>query len=152
MSKGIICPYCRRAATETIETRQTFDSTIIRRRRMCTHCGKKITTRERYRDMGYNRIYISGAITGTDDFIERFYTAEKYLQAQGFDIVNPVYNMQVAPDATHEEYMHLCYAEIDICDAVCFLDGWRESRGARLEYKYAKSKGKTILHYQNIRK
>lgn len=35
------------------------------------------------------RIYISGAITGTEDFRERFLEAEKELIVVGHDTVNP---------------------------------------------------------------
>ena len=36
------------------------------------------------------RIYISGPITGTDDFYERFMKAEEMLSSEGLSIVNPV--------------------------------------------------------------
>lgn len=35
------------------------------------------------------RIYISGAITDTDDYMERFARAQKELESQGYSVINP---------------------------------------------------------------
>ena len=35
------------------------------------------------------KIYISGAITGTDDYMERFEKAEKELTDKGYSVLNP---------------------------------------------------------------
>lgn len=35
-------------------------------------------------------IYISGKITGTDDYKDRFLKAEQKLRSRGFDVLNPV--------------------------------------------------------------
>lgn len=35
------------------------------------------------------RIYVSGAITGTDDFMERFAKAQKELEEKGYSVINP---------------------------------------------------------------
>lgn len=43
------------------------------------------------------RIYISGAITGTEDFRERFLEAEKELIAVGHDTVNPARLNDIMP-------------------------------------------------------
>lgn len=46
------------------------------------------------------RIYISGAITGTEDFRERFLEVEKELIAMGHDTVNPARLNDIMPSAT----------------------------------------------------
>ncbi|MBE5846219.1 MAG: DUF4406 domain-containing protein [Lachnospiraceae bacterium] len=87
------------------------------------------------------RIYISGAITGTTDYEERFREAEKKLIKAGHKVINPVKVNGVMPDgATHEDYMTMSFAMMDICDAVYFMPGWQQSRGANQEYGYAIAK------------
>lgn len=43
----------------------------------------------RIQAMRDNRVYISGLVTGIDDYMERFSNAEKELKEQGFSVVNP---------------------------------------------------------------
>ena len=84
------------------------------------------------------RVYISGAITGTTDYMERFAMAELKLLGLGYEVVNPSTILSHIPTtSTHDEYMHISYALMDICDTICMMDGWRESKGAKLEYDYA---------------
>ena len=86
----------------------------------------------------YMRIYISGAITGTDDFMERFAKAEKELTEQSYSVVNPAkVNAQLPEDTTYEEYMKMSFCLLSLCDVAYFLNGWRNSNGANKEYRYA---------------
>lgn len=41
------CPYCTNDTTEVIETRESEDLSVTRRRRGCTKCEKRFTTYER---------------------------------------------------------------------------------------------------------
>jgi transcriptional repressor NrdR len=41
------CPYCNHEDTEVIETRESEDLTVTRRRRGCAKCEKRFTTYER---------------------------------------------------------------------------------------------------------
>lgn len=38
----------------------------------------------------------------------------------------------------HSDYMHVCFAMIDVCDAVYMQKDWRDSKGARMELQYAR--------------
>ena len=63
------------------------------------------------------RIYISGPITGTDDFYERFMKAEEMLSCEGLSIVNPVKLNYIMPKyATYNEYMKMSFALLEMCD------------------------------------
>ena len=51
-----------------------------------------------------SKIYISGPITGTADYIQRFAKAEDELTKQGFSVINPSkVNAQMPDDTTYEE-------------------------------------------------
>ncbi len=41
------CPYCTSITTEVVETRDSEDLSVTRRRRECSKCGKRFTTYER---------------------------------------------------------------------------------------------------------
>lgn len=41
------CPYCMNKTTEVVETRDSEDLSVVRRRRECPSCAKRFTTYER---------------------------------------------------------------------------------------------------------
>ena len=84
------------------------------------------------------KIYISGAITDTDDYMERFAAMEEYLVAQGHTVINPAkVNANLPTDTTWEEYMRMSMLMLGMCDTICMLNGWGKSRGANREYLWA---------------
>ena len=92
------------------------------------------------------RTYISGAITDTNDFMERFAKAERELTCIGYSVVNPAkVNAQLPEDTNYEEYMKMSFCMLDMCDAIYMLNGWEESCGANREYGYAIAKGKEVI-------
>lgn len=91
------------------------------------------------------RIYISGKVSGTDDYVERFRSAEMILEERGMDVVNPVTMCSSLPtNLTHAEYMKICLAALDCCDAIYMLTGYKSSAGAIQEIGYAKGRGLLI--------
>lgn len=93
------------------------------------------------------KIYISGAITGTDDYMERFAKAEKELTEKGYSVVNPAkVNAQLPEDTSYEDYMKMCFCMLDMCDNICMLKGWEKSCGANREYGYAMAKDIIIMY------
>lgn len=92
------------------------------------------------------RVYISGAITGTDDFMERFKAVEDRLTREGMSVINPAHaNSYMPKDATYEEYMKVSFCLLDMCEAIYMMDGWNKSCGANREYAYALAKDKIIM-------
>lgn len=84
------------------------------------------------------RIYISGPITGTDDHFRRFIEAEASLEEKGLQVINPERLAGVMPkEATHDDFMKICYSLLDLADAIYMLDGWKDSKGATMEMQYA---------------
>lgn len=93
------------------------------------------------------KIYISGAITGTDDYMERFAKAEKELTENGYSVVNPAkVNAQLPEDTTYEEYMKMCFCMLDMCDGIYMLKCFEKSCGANRELGYAMAKDMIIMH------
>jgi transcriptional repressor NrdR len=41
------CPFCSHGETQVVETRESDEGDVIRRRRRCLHCDKRFTTYER---------------------------------------------------------------------------------------------------------
>lgn len=92
------------------------------------------------------RIYLSGAITGTSDYMERFRVAEEKLTQDGYIVFNPAaVNAMMPKGTTYEEYMQVSLTLLDMCDAICMMDGWRDSKGANREYGYALAKDMIIV-------
>lgn len=93
------------------------------------------------------KIYISGAITGTDDYMERFAKSEKELTEQGYSVVNPAkVNAQLPEDTCYEEYMKMSFCMLDMCDSIYMLKGWDKSCGANRELGYALAKCMIIMY------
>ena len=91
------------------------------------------------------RIYISGPMTGKENYINDFLQAAQEIRSAGHIPVNPAAFNMVYPDASREEYLKFDLALLAECDAVYFLPGWRESRGANREYGYALGLDKIML-------
>ena len=83
------------------------------------------------------RIYISGPITGRDDYMAKFTAAEDWLKNE-YEVINPAKINSLMPDTfTHEEYMTTSLAMLKCCDMIYMLKGWENSKGAKQELVYA---------------
>ena len=88
------------------------------------------------------KVFISGPITGVEDYREKFKIAEMELLEQGYTVMNPA----VLPDGFEwREYMLITISMLCSCDAIYMLPGWEHRTGATMEYKYAKARGLTIM-------
>ena len=92
------------------------------------------------------KIYISGAITGTDDYVTRFGKAEARLRNQGFEVINPAeVNGRLPKSTTYEQYMEMSMLMLGMCDSIYMLKGWESSKGSNREYGYAVGKDLSII-------
>lgn len=92
------------------------------------------------------KIYLSGQITGTDDYMKRFATAEDRLTEQGYIVFNPAkVNAQMPKETTYEGYMEVSKAILMQCDAIYMLKGFELSNGATLEMQWALNKGMMFM-------
>lgn len=86
------------------------------------------------------KIYIAGKITGDPDYKKRFDAAEALIAKMGHAVMNPA-RLEAYEDFTWEDYMDVSGAMLRVCDAVFFLEGWEDSRGARAERQLADERG-----------
>jgi len=93
------------------------------------------------------KIYIAGKISGLErkDIDEKFETAKAEFLKSGHQVFIPSV-LPAYDEVSHEEYLHICYAMIDICDAIYMLKDWQKSMGARLELQYAADHRKKLLY------
>lgn len=91
-------------------------------------------------------VYLSGGITGKDNYKEDFERAEQFLVNRGYCVLNPTRLDEVSNELSYENYMKLCYTLIDVCDVVFMISGWQKSKGANAELSYAKSLKKEIMY------
>ena len=93
------------------------------------------------------KIYLSGKITGTDDYLERFAEAEKKMEAEGFIVINHAKICESLPDdTTWEQYMDVCMVLLKMADVIFMMKGYRESRGAQEEIRAALKWNLDILY------
>lgn len=99
-----------------------------------------------------NRIYISGPISGTDDYMERFAKAEQYLKKEGYIVFNPArVSAQLPQDnITWTEYMKIGLTMLEMCDAIYMLKDWQKSCGACMEHGYAYGKDMNIIFEYHV--
>lgn len=101
--------------------------------------------------MKSKKIYIAGKITGDPGYEAKFRRAEDYLMVwlewDYWDIVNPV--EQCDNRWPWWRCMARCLRLVAGCGWVAMLPDWRESRGARIEHKWARILCKKII-YINI--
>ena len=95
---------------------------------------------------GKKVVFISGPVTGKDDYYKAFDAAEWELARQGHVVLNPAILPADLPDAS---YMPICIAMLEQSDAVYVLKGWRESAGARTEVAYAERQGKIVIYEED---
>lgn len=84
-------------------------------------------------------LYIAGPMTGIpENNYPAFHDAERRLRLMGFDVLNPA-NNEFLPDfePTWADWMKIAIAQLIRADGIALLDGWENSKGARLENQIA---------------
>ena len=85
------------------------------------------------------KVYIAGKITGDPGYREKFRKAAEELGKWGNTALSPA---ELPEGMAPADYMRICFAMIDVADAVVFLPDAKESAGAKLEMEYCEYIGK----------
>ena len=91
------------------------------------------------------KVFISGKISGLEYYVAygKFSNAERMLQQMGYATVNP---MKICKkNWSWLRCMIKCLWAIMWCKKVYQLEDWKDSKGARIEYRWAKFLRKRIL-------
>ena len=93
------------------------------------------------------KIYISGKISGTNltETRKRFASVAKVMKRLGYEPVNPLENGLSEHD-TWEAHIVKDIATLLQCKAIYMLQGWQESKGARIEHYIATEIGLSIMY------
>lgn len=96
--------------------------------------------------MSKKKIYISLPITGQDFEVveERSIFASAVIEKMGFEAVSPL-DVSDDPESSYEEHIGKDMTALLQCDAVLFLEGWKESKGCNLEHEAARIYGKMMF-------
>lgn len=94
-------------------------------------------------------IYISGKITGDENYVKKFAEAERILTEKGFKVIIPC-KIGEYEFFSYEQFLHIDFALIDCCDALFMLPDWRNSKDAIREWHYAQAHGKTIIFQHEL--
>lgn len=91
------------------------------------------------------KVYLSGKITGDENYKNKFAVIEEELKKDGYEVFNPA----IMPNMfSWEDFMKLDLLALSFCDAICLLPDWAESTGAMREYEEAKKLGLKIMFYE----
>ena len=100
------------------------------------------------------KIYVSGKITGLPHLqtLNKFEDAAAKIRKAGHIVINPKILDGILPGLNWKAYMTIAYGVIHdpSIDAMYMLSDWAESKGAIVEWSWAKTKGLRIM-YQDPR-
>ena len=83
-------------------------------------------------------IYLAGPMTGyRDNNYPAFHAAAKALRTLGHLVLSPAEHTETAD--SWEGWMRLGIAQLIRCDTIALLPGWRDSRGALVEWRLARA-------------
>ena len=89
------------------------------------------------------KIYIAGKITGDPGYRDKFAAAEIQLGWQGHTVLNPA---ELPSGMSREDYMRICFAMIDVADAVVFLRTQRKAQARGWKWHTANTSRRSMRH------
>ena len=94
--------------------------------------------------------FISGPVTGVENYLENFHAAESEVKALGFEPINPLLlsepYLAKGIDLGYDGWLHLDLSLLDLCDSIYLLRGHERSDGSLVEQHHAKLQGKQFFY------
>ena len=89
------------------------------------------------------KYYLSGPMTGLPNYNRpAFNRMAKLLRSKGFKVENPAENPE---QESWEEHMDVAIAQLKTCNSIIMLQGWENSKGAKIEFETARKLGMLII-------
>lgn len=94
------------------------------------------------------KVYLSGPMTGCPDYNRSaFFTAEQALSAVlDADFINPARITPPKSGNQWHDYMRSSLKGMLDAEVIYMLNGWKASRGAKIELELAKELGMTVIY------
>lgn len=89
--------------------------------------------------------YLSGSVTDDPDFRDKFAYAEYQLKKRGFKVLNPVKHEKDGKKWSY--YLKKDIRKLTRCQGLILLDGWENSKGAKLELKVAQELDFKVIEF-----
>lgn len=90
-------------------------------------------------------VFLSGPITGDKNYYSRFKQYERILVRNGYTVLNPAI-LPNSDELSHDDYMKITLAMLEVSDIVLMLRGWEQSKGAVIEESRARDLDKKIIY------
>jgi len=90
------------------------------------------------------RLYLSGKITGNENYKADFADGRAKLEKAGYDVCDPT-TFDFPDDVSWIDAMKHDIREMLLCDGVALFSNWASSTGARIEARLAGDLGMTVL-------
>lgn len=91
------------------------------------------------------KVFISGQVSGLEYYVAygNFSYADRQLSSMGYQVINP---MKICcKNWSWVRCMAKCLWAIIFCHKIYQLDNWKGSKGARIEYRWAKLLKKEVI-------
>ena len=97
-------------------------------------------------------IYISGGISGRppQEYNAHFASVAAMLEAQGYEVINPLYN-GLPEDVAWHQHMRANIRLLTYCHEIYMLAGWERSTGASAEHALATALGLAVQYERPTR-